>query len=102
MRSFYPPLSISTLLYGYLKLLKATRKGKKSKEGFELTPGTRSQDLPHREGRSLTDYAISLFHVRSFITTFYFRYLISPIYVPFGMLPNNVCSLAEPLIRRKE
>ena len=76
-----PYLSISTLLYGYLKLLKATRKGKKSKQGFELTPGNRSRDLPHRGGGSLTNCALSLFYVRSFITTFYFRYLIWPMYL---------------------
>ena len=76
-----PYLSISTLLYGYLKLLKATRKGKKSKQGFELTPGNRSRDLPHWEGRALTDCALSLLHVRSFITTFYFRYLIWTMYL---------------------
>ena len=63
------------------KLLKATRKGKKSKQGFELTLRNRSRDLHHREGRSLTDCALSLFHVRSFITTFYFRYLIWPMYL---------------------
>ena len=35
-----PPLSIGALFYGYLNLLRATRKGKKSKElGFEVTPG---------------------------------------------------------------
>ena len=34
-----PPLSIGVLFYGYLNLLQATRKGKKSKElGFEVTP----------------------------------------------------------------
>ena len=43
------PLSISAPFYGYLKLLKATRTpGKKSKEGFEVTPGNRIRDLPHR------------------------------------------------------
>ena len=32
---FYPPLSIGAPFYGYLKLFKATRKGKKSKQdGF--------------------------------------------------------------------
>ena len=36
--SFYCPLSISALFYGYLKLLKGTRKGKKLKEGFAVTP----------------------------------------------------------------
>ena len=35
-----PPLSIGALFYGYLNLLQATQKGKKSKElGFEVTPG---------------------------------------------------------------
>ena len=38
-----PPLSIGTLLYGYLNLLQATKKGKKSKElGFEVTPGNQT------------------------------------------------------------
>ena len=32
------PLSIKAPFYGYLKLRKATRKGKKSKQGFEVTP----------------------------------------------------------------
>ena len=35
MRSFYSPLSISALFYGYLKLL-ATPKGKESKQGCEI------------------------------------------------------------------
>ena len=38
VRSFYTPLSISAPFYGYLKLLKAARKGKKSKQRFEVTP----------------------------------------------------------------
>lgn len=33
-----PPLSISALFNEYLKLLKATGKGKKSKEGLGVTP----------------------------------------------------------------
>ena len=38
-----PPLSIGALFYGYLNLLRATRKGKKSKElGFEVTPGNQT------------------------------------------------------------
>ena len=38
-----PPLSIGVLFYGYLNLLQATRKGKKSKElGFEVTPGNQT------------------------------------------------------------
>ena len=34
-----PPLSISALFYEYSKLLKATGKGKKLKEGVGVTPG---------------------------------------------------------------
>ena len=44
-----PPLSISAPFNGYLKLLKGTRKGKKSKEGFEVTLRNRTpRDPPHR------------------------------------------------------
>ena len=46
-----PSLSISAPFYGYLKLLKATRKGRKSKEGFVVTPGNRARDLPHRRSQ---------------------------------------------------
>ena len=42
----------SARFYGYLKLLKATRKGKKSKEGFVVTPGNRTPKLPHRRPRT--------------------------------------------------
>ena len=49
------PLCISALFYGYLKLLKATRK-KKSKEVCEVTPGNRTRNLLHR-GRALTNCA---------------------------------------------
>ena len=38
-----PPFSIGALFYGYLNLLQATKKGKKSKElGFEVTPGNQT------------------------------------------------------------
>ena len=38
-----PPFSIGALCYGYLNLLQATKKGKKSKElGFEVTPGNQT------------------------------------------------------------
>ena len=40
---FYSPLSISVPCYPYLELIKATRKGKNSKQGFEVTPGNRSR-----------------------------------------------------------
>lgn len=43
--SIWTPLYISTSFYGYVKLLKATWKGTKSKEEFVVTP---SQDLPRR------------------------------------------------------
>ena len=48
LRSFYPPppLSNSAPFYGYLKLLKATRKGKKSKQRFEVTPRNCIRNLP--------------------------------------------------------
>ena len=42
-----PPgiLYISTPFYRYLMLLKASRKGKKSKQGFEVTPGNQTRNL---------------------------------------------------------
>ena len=51
VRSFYHPrpplsLSISAPFYGYLKLLKATQKGKKSKQRFEVTPRNCIRKLP--------------------------------------------------------
>lgn len=49
-----PLLSINAPFYGSLKLLKATRKRKKSTEGFEVTPGNanRTRDLPYRRPRT--------------------------------------------------
>ena len=43
-----PPLSlsISAPFYGYLKLLKATQKGKKSKQRFQVTPRNCIRKLP--------------------------------------------------------
>ena len=38
-----------------LTLLKATRKGKKSIEGFEVTLGNRTRDLPHRTPHTHTN-----------------------------------------------
>lgn len=38
--------------YGYLNPLNATQKAKKSKEGFEVEPENRTQDLPHRSPRT--------------------------------------------------
>ena len=35
-----------------IKLLKAKRKGKKSKQGFEDTPGNRTRKLPNRKRRN--------------------------------------------------
>ena len=45
-----PPtfLSISAPFYKYLRLLKATWKGKKLKDGIEVTTGNQTWDLPHR------------------------------------------------------
>ena len=40
-----PPRSISAPFYGYLKLRKATRKGKKSKQGYEVIPGNQNRDV---------------------------------------------------------
>ena len=62
--SFYPlppppPPSLSLSLHRcsvlrYSKLLKATRKGKKSKQGFDVTPGNLYGNLLHSsEGRPL-------------------------------------------------
>ena len=42
------PLSISALFYGYLKLLKAKRKGKKSKQGLDVGPKNGTPKLLHR------------------------------------------------------
>ena len=55
MRSFYSPISISALFYGYLKRNLAIPKGKKSKQGCEiqesnsgpLAPGPRTNRLCH-------------------------------------------------------
>ena len=44
----FTPVFISAPLYRYLKLLKATRRGKKVKGGLEVTPGIGTWDLPHR------------------------------------------------------
>jgi len=41
----------SAPFYGYLKLIKATRKGKKSKQGCGVT-GNRTRDLSHRRPRT--------------------------------------------------
>ena len=38
--------------YEYLKLLKATRKGKTSKEGFVVASGNRIWDVTHRRLRT--------------------------------------------------
>ena len=60
MCSFYRLLSISAPFYGYLKVLEATRKGKQSKQGFEITTSKRSRGSaasPCIEGRAVTNYA---------------------------------------------
>ena len=48
----YPPRSISAPFSGDLKLRKATRKGKKSKEGYEVILGNRNRDVlaPQQKG----------------------------------------------------
>ena len=51
----YPPLSTNTPFYGYLKLLKAIQKGKKVKEGFEVTAGNQTRDLLHKRLRTHTN-----------------------------------------------
>ena len=56
VRSFYPSHSISALFYGHLKLVKATEKGKKSKQGFKVTPGNQTRNF-HTEGCTFTDCA---------------------------------------------
>ena len=43
---------ISAPFYEYLKLLKATRKGKTSKEGFVVASGNRTGEVPHRSPRT--------------------------------------------------
>ena len=43
---------ISAPFYEYLKLLKATRKGKTSKEGFVVASGNRTGDVTHRRPRT--------------------------------------------------
>ena len=43
-----PPPTITASFYGYLKVRKATRKGKKVKEGSEVTPGNQTREFPHR------------------------------------------------------
>ena len=51
---FHSLLSISAPCYPYLELIKAKRKGNKSKQGFEFTPGnrSRSRSLPHKRQRT--------------------------------------------------
>ena len=43
--SLPPPLSINAPFEGYLKLVKATRKGEKLKQGCDVT-GDRTRDTP--------------------------------------------------------
>ena len=45
------PLSINAPFYGYLKLVKATQKGKKLKQGCDVT-GDRTQDPAHQRPRT--------------------------------------------------
>ena len=44
-----PSLSNTAPFYEYLKVLKATGKGKKSKEGLEVTRENQPKDLSHRK-----------------------------------------------------
>lgn len=55
-----PPSLHQCSVYGYLEVLEATRKGKQSKQGFEITTGNRSRGpaaSPCIEGRAVTNYA---------------------------------------------
>ena len=45
------PLSINAPFYGYLKLVKATQKGKKLKQGCDVT-GDRTRDPAHQRPRT--------------------------------------------------
>ena len=45
---FNPPLSKSVPFYWYFKLLKATRKSKKSKQGLDVTPQNQTRNPSHR------------------------------------------------------
>ena len=53
---FYPPPPLPpspsvlrvTRIYPYLELIKVTRKGKNSKQGFEFTPGIGNRSLPYK------------------------------------------------------
>ena len=66
------PLSlfIGAPFYGYSKLLKATRKGKKSKQGFDVTPGNLYGNLPHSSaGRALTAVTRAVTHITALFYT---------------------------------
>ena len=56
MRSFYPPLSINAPFQGYLKLVKATQKGEKLKQGCGVTGIELGTSCT--EGRALANCAI--------------------------------------------
>ena len=58
MRSFYSPLSISAPFYEYSKLIKATQKGKKFKQGCKVTGPGIELGTCHTKGGALTNYAI--------------------------------------------
>ena len=57
MPSFYPllPSPPSSPSVHSLTPLKATRKGKKSIEGFEVSPGNRTRDHPHKTLHTYTN-----------------------------------------------
>ena len=55
--------------------LKATRKGKKSVEGFEVTPGNRTRDLPHKTPRTHTNQLQQLTALQQL--SFYFKILVT-------------------------
>ena len=52
---FHSLLSVSAPCYPYLELIKANRKGNKSKQGFEFTPGNRSRSRSLRHKRQRTN-----------------------------------------------
>ena len=69
-----------------LKLLKATRKGKKSKEGFVVTPADRNRHRPHRRPRTIKLTAQILApRTESWLPT-------SEIKIHFGLYKDQVCA----------
>ena len=56
-------LSIRAPFYGYLKLLKGTRKENKLKEGFVVAAGKRTRNLPNRRSRTNYNQLRQSFHL---------------------------------------